>query len=92
MAGIRKHYRIGSPNIKGSWGSALALLYAESFPERVLGLILRASFLARQCDLNWFAGDDGVSKILPREWRDFGKAIDFKSASSKRLSLIFMIC
>lgn len=86
MEAIRKHYRIESWLIfAGSWGSALALLYAESFPERVLGLILRASFLARQCDLDWFAGDDGVSKILPREWRDFGKAIDFKSASSQEV-------
>ncbi len=86
MEAIRRHYRIESWLIfAGSWGSTLGLLYAESFPERVLGLILRASFLARQCDLDWFAGDDGVSKILPREWREFVNAIGFKSLSSREL-------
>jgi len=39
----------------GSWGATLGLLYAEAFPERVLGMILRGAFLARQQDLDWFS-------------------------------------
>src|SRR5690606_10200451 len=54
----------------GSWGATLALLYAEAFPERVSGLILRGAFLARQRDLDWFARD-GASRIFPEAWEAF---------------------
>jgi proline iminopeptidase len=52
----------------GSWGATLALLYAQKFPEIILGLILRGSFLARQRDLDWFT-QDGVSRIYPDYWQ-----------------------
>lgn len=54
----------------GSWGSTLALLYAQAHPERVLGMILRGTFLARARDLDWFVGD-GVRRIFPDEWERF---------------------
>ncbi|MGZ5622277.1 MAG: prolyl aminopeptidase [Methylobacter sp.] len=52
----------------GSWGGALALLYAQQQKDKVIGLILRAVFLARQRDLDWFA-KDGASKIYPEQWQ-----------------------
>ena len=52
----------------GSWGATLALLYAQTFPKKVLGMILRGSFLARQRDLDWFT-KDGVSRIYPDYWQ-----------------------
>jgi len=52
----------------GSWGGALALLYAQTHIEKVTGLIIRAVFLARQLDLDWFA-KDGASKIYPEQWQ-----------------------
>ena len=54
----------------GSWGSTLALLYAQTHPQRVRGMILRGIFLARERDLYWFARD-GVSRIFPDEWDRF---------------------
>ncbi len=54
----------------GSWGSTLALLYAEAHPERVTGLILRGIFLGRQSELDWFYGH-GTSAIFPDRWADF---------------------
>jgi proline iminopeptidase len=51
----------------GSWGATLALLYAEQYSEHVAGIILRGSFLARQCDFDWFA-KSGVNKIFPDYW------------------------
>lgn len=54
----------------GSWGATLALLYAEQYPENILGIILRGAFLARQCDFDWFA-KSGVNKIFPDYWDDF---------------------
>ena len=38
----------------GSWGVTLALLYAETYPDLVSGLILRGAFLASKRDLDWF--------------------------------------
>ncbi len=52
----------------GSWGGALALLYAQQHKDKVLGLVIRAVFLARQQDLDWFA-KDGAGKIYPEQWQ-----------------------
>jgi len=38
----------------GSWGSTLSLVYAETHPEKVLGLILRGIFLCRPHEIAWF--------------------------------------
>jgi proline iminopeptidase len=54
----------------GSWGATLALLYAEQCPQYVSGIILRGTFLARQCDFEWFA-HDGVSRIFPDYWQEY---------------------
>jgi proline iminopeptidase len=54
----------------GSWGSTLGLVYAEAFPERVLGLILRGIFLCRPGDIQWFY-QHGASSLLPDYWEDF---------------------
>ena len=48
----------------GSWGSTLSLVYAETHPERVTGLILRGIFMLRQAELNWFY-TAGASWIFP---------------------------
>jgi len=57
----------------GSWGATLALLYAETFPQYVKGLILRGSFLARQQDLDWFI-KDGANRLFPDEVPDVSRA------------------
>lgn len=54
----------------GSWGATLALAYAEAHPERVLGMVLRGSFLARKQDVRWFFAD-GANHLLPRQWQRF---------------------
>ncbi len=54
----------------GSWGSTLGLAYAESHPERVLGLILRGIFLCRPQDIDWFY-QQGASAIFPDYWQNF---------------------
>jgi proline iminopeptidase len=48
----------------GSWGSTLALAYAETHPERVLSIILRGVFLLRDAELGWFYRD-GASWLFP---------------------------
>ncbi|MEQ8234618.1 MAG: prolyl aminopeptidase [Gammaproteobacteria bacterium] len=59
----------------GSWGAALALAYAEAHPERVCGLVLRGTFLARRRDVDWFFGG-GANRLLPREWAQFLSALE----------------
>src|SRR5690606_33689883 len=54
----------------GSWGSTLALAYAQKHPERVLGLILRGIFLCRQHDFDWFY-QEGASRMFPDFWQDY---------------------
>lgn len=48
----------------GSWGSTLALAYAETHPERVMGLVLRGIFLLREQEIRWFY-QFGASEIFP---------------------------
>ncbi len=55
----------------GSWGATLGLLYAQQYPDNVLGLILRGVFLARQRDLDWFYKDGGVNRLFPQQWNAF---------------------
>lgn len=50
----------------GSWGSTLALSYAQTFPQHVTGLILRGIFLSRPSELQWFLGD--IAHFYPDVW------------------------
>lgn len=54
----------------GSWGSTLALLYAQAHPERASGLILRGIFLMMQRELDWFYRC-GTNAIFPDAWEEF---------------------
>ena len=67
----------------GSWGSTLALVYAETYPEKVTGLVLRGIFLCRPRDIQWFY-QDGASRIYPDLWQDYVNVID----SSEREDLV----
>ena len=51
----------------GSWGSTLSLVYAETHPERVAGMILRGIFLCRPKEIQWFY-QDGTSRMFPDFW------------------------
>jgi proline iminopeptidase len=53
----------------GSWGSTLALAYAETHPERCTGLILRGIFLCRKSEIDWFLY--GLKTLFPEAWYDF---------------------
>jgi proline iminopeptidase len=55
----------------GSWGSTLALAYAEAHPERCLGLVLRGIFLCRPLEIDWFLY--GLKHLFPENWRAFSE-------------------
>lgn len=75
----------------GSWGSTLALTYAEAHPSRCLGLMLRGVFLTRPKELRWFY-QYGASEIFPDFWQRYRDEIpkkergDMMKAYYKRLT------
>ena len=75
----------------GSWGSTLALAYAETHPKRVTELVLRGIFMLRRWELEWFY-QEGASRLFPEAWEHYIKAIpvterhDLISAFHRRLT------
>ncbi|MEM7743984.1 MAG: prolyl aminopeptidase [Pseudomonadota bacterium] len=67
---IRAHLDINRWQVfGGSWGSTLALLYAQTHPERVSELVLRGIFTMRRSELNWFYAG-GAARFYPEAWAD----------------------
>jgi proline iminopeptidase len=67
---LRKHLGIERWMVfGGSWGSTLALAYAEHHPGRCLALVLRGIFLCRRSEIDWFLY--GLRTIFPEAWRAF---------------------
>ena len=54
----------------GSWGSTLALAYAETHPERVSELVLRGIYTLTRPELDWYY-QFGVSQMFPEKWERF---------------------
>jgi proline iminopeptidase len=75
----------------GSWGSTLALAYAETHPDRVRSLTLRGIFLCRPAEIRWFY-QEGASWIFPDVWEEYERVIppeergDFVGAYHRRLT------
>ena len=65
LFGIDRWYVFG-----GSWGATLALVYAQTHPERARHLILRGVFTMTQAELDWFYGG-GAGKFWPETWERF---------------------
>ena len=71
MEQIREHLGIDKWVLfGGSWGSTLALAYAQAHPQRVHGLILRGIFLCRPQEIQWFY-QEGASRLFPDYWEDY---------------------
>ncbi len=89
---LREHLAIAKWQVfGGSWGSTLALAYAETHPERVTELVLRGIFLLRRREIDWFY-QHGASVIYPDAWEPFlahipeGERGDMLQAYHRRLT------
>jgi len=72
LEAIREHFNIDRWLLfGGSWGSTLALIYAETYPKRVLSMILRGIFLCRSEDIDWFYTAGYAGRIFPDAWEAF---------------------
>ena len=75
----------------GSWGSTLALAYAETHPDRVSALVLRGVYTVTRAELDWYY-QFGVSEMFPEKWERFRAPIpeaergDMIAAYRKRLT------
>lgn len=92
MERLRRHLDIERWQVfGGSWGSTLALAYAQAHPERVSELVLRGIFTLRRDELLWFY-QEGASWIYPDAWADYVAPIpedergDMIAAYYKRLT------
>src|ERR671928_338760 len=89
---LRTHLGVESWHVfGGSWGSTLALAYAETQPDRVRSLVLRGIFLCRPKEIAWFY-QEGASAIFPDVWEQYVAVIpaaergDMVSAYYRRLT------
>jgi proline iminopeptidase len=75
----------------GSWGSTLALAYAQTHPQQVTDLVLRGIFMLRRWELEWFY-QQGCSRLFPDAWQEYLAPIppvergDLISAYHRRLT------
>jgi len=89
---LRRHLAIERWQVfGGSWGSTLALAYAQRYPQRVTELVLRGIFLLRRWELEWFY-QQGASRLFPDAWQRYIDMIpvveraDLISAYHRRLT------
>ena len=91
---IREHIGIEKWLVYGgSWGSTLALFYSETYPKRVVGMILRGIFLGRPSEVDFtFAVNAGSGRIFPEEFEKYvhhipeEERVDMVKAYYKRLT------
>lgn len=69
---LRAHFGVDQWMVfGGSWGSTLALAYAEAHPEQVTELVLRGVFLFDQFEVDWLYKEGGASSLYPDGWDEF---------------------
>jgi proline iminopeptidase len=92
MEKLREFLRIDKWQVfGGSWGSTLALAYAETHPKRVTELIVRGIFLVREWELKWFY-QEGADALFPDRFEKYKSVIpeaergDYIKAFYKRLT------
>jgi proline iminopeptidase len=74
MEKLREHLGVDRWQLTGgSWGTTLALAYAQRYPERVTSIVLTAIMTSRRYEVDWLYR--GVGRMFPQEWRDFAAGV-----------------
>jgi proline iminopeptidase len=80
---LRKHLAVDKWVMLGiSWGTTLALAYAQAYPQHVARLVLPCVTTTSRREVEWIAR--GVGSIFPREWERFASFIP-KSLQGERI-------
>ena len=76
---LRKHLGISAWVVSGgSWGTTLGLIYAETYPQVVKGLLLRSVCLIDAMSNKWLYERGGASEVYPEEWEKFVNILPVK--------------
>lgn len=72
---LRRHLGIETWLVDGvSWGTTLALAYAQAHPTRTTGLVLTAVTTTSTTEVEWLT--EAMGRVFPREWESFADAVD----------------
>lgn len=76
LEAVRQHLGVESWVVGGqSWGSTLALAYAQAHPERVRALALAAVTTTSTREVEWITEQDGMARVFPEEWAALAEAV-----------------
>ncbi len=82
---LRVHLQIDRWIVFGpSWGSTLALAYAQAFPQHVSALVVEAIFLATREELDWWHSEAGAPRFFPEAFADFIAPVPQRHRSTPR--------
>jgi len=82
---LRKHLQVDKWDVVlgGSWGSTLAIAYAQEFPAQVKAIVLRGVCLLRRAEVDWlFTPQGGAAQRCPQAWNQFANAIGVTTSES----------
>jgi proline iminopeptidase len=86
---LRQHLNIEQWDVVlgGSWGSTLALAYAQEYPQRIKSIILRGVCLLRTAEVDWlFTPQGGAAQKNPQAWQSFAHAVGLSASNNDTLS------
>jgi proline iminopeptidase len=82
---LRKHLGVEAWLLSGgSWGSTLALAYAQAHPDRVTEIVLAAVTTTTRSEVEWIT--EQIGRVFPREWEQFAAAVRTEPGPGARLS------
>jgi len=76
----------------GSWGSFLAIRYAQEFPSKVRSIILRGVCLMRAPEVEWLFGEDGVAILQVEAWNEFAQMVLDSDSRRHNRSVLYEYC
>lgn len=80
LQALRLHLGVGTLGLAGtSWGTTLALAYAEAYPDAVSFLALTGVFLGTEGEIAWWYGATGVNRFFPEQYERFISAVPSKA-------------
>ena len=83
---LREHLNVGPAwdvVLGGSWGSTLAVAYAQEHPDRVKSIVLRGVCLLRTAEVDWlFTPQGGAARQNPQGWKQFAETVGMTTSES----------
>ena len=86
---IKGHLRVSQWHVfGGSWGSTLALVYAQTHPSSITSLVLRGIFLGRPEDTQWAFSHGGGTRIFADYWQEYVNAVSAEKPETEKQDIV----